>query len=397
MTLQGKGFFIWQVPECEGGDPAAIRSAAQAAGLSHVLVKIADGVKPFGVSSTGHDYTAPVVQALRAGSIAVWGWHYVYGNDPAKEAAVAIQRAGALGLDGYVLDAEIEYKQPGKVQAAAQFMTAVRAALSCPIALSSFRFPNYHPELPWGTFLEKCDLHMPQVYWEQAHNAAGQLRESKRQCDALPHAKPYIPTGPTYGVAGWAPSQAEISEFLQAARDLGLTAANFFQWEYCRAQLPKLWTTVSDFDWPAPSQVTPEAVTPVPEEGRQDESSGTSDQPGTTPVTPPGTTPIAPPDAFTGRFLAALNSRRASQAAALYDPTAVHVRGSKVSKGKTAIQGDYTALFTVVPLGTPFVLTFAELSSDARYLIWQAGSKTGQTTILLRGGKIVLDYTVLNK
>ena len=42
MTLQGKGFFTFNLPECEGGDPAAIVAAALAAGLSHVIIKIAD-------------------------------------------------------------------------------------------------------------------------------------------------------------------------------------------------------------------------------------------------------------------------------------------------------------------------------------------------------------------
>ena len=35
---------------------------------------------------------------------------------------------------------------------------------------------------------------MPQVYWEQSHNAGDQLRESKKECDALPNAKPFIAT-----------------------------------------------------------------------------------------------------------------------------------------------------------------------------------------------------------
>jgi hypothetical protein len=202
-------------------------------------------------------------------------------------------------------------------------------------------------------------------------------------------------------VTGWSPTPAEVTEFLLAARDLAIPAVNFFEWAYCRAKLPQLWTTVADFDWPAPSQVSPGIAPGVAGAGsgsQPSESPGTSGQPAvTTPVTPSGTAPIAPPDPFTGRFLTALNSRRASQAAGLYDEEAVHVRGSKVSKGKIAIQKDYDALFTVVPLGTPFVLTFAEVSEDARHLVWQAGKSTGHTTILLREGKIVLDYTILGK
>ena len=67
MTLQGKGFFTFNLPDCEGGDPGSILAAAQAAGLSHVIVKIADGVQAAGLDASGIDFTAPVVQALHAG------------------------------------------------------------------------------------------------------------------------------------------------------------------------------------------------------------------------------------------------------------------------------------------------------------------------------------------
>jgi hypothetical protein len=38
-TIYGKGFYIWKIPNCEGGDPAAIATVAQQAGLQHVLIK----------------------------------------------------------------------------------------------------------------------------------------------------------------------------------------------------------------------------------------------------------------------------------------------------------------------------------------------------------------------
>ncbi len=368
MTLQGKGFFTFLLRECEGGDPVKIVQAAQSAGLSHVLVKIADGVNAFGIDATG-DYTAPVVAALRAAGIAVWGWHYVYGNSPAAEATIAISRTQALNLDGYVVDAEEEYKAAGKETAARQFMTAVRSALTCPIALSSYRFPNYHPELPWATFLEKCDLHMPQVYWEQATNAGGQLRESKRQCDALPNARPYVPTGAAYGTPPvWNPTTAEITDFLTTAKALGLDAVNFFDWDYCKANLPDLWPVIADFDWPAPSQV-------------HEDSGGTVNNGG-----------IAPPDPQTASFLAALTGRQPAQAAALYDLSAAHVRGNILCKSNAAVLGDYTALFRSLPAGAAITLTGVEVRDDVHYLTLQAGSVFLQATQVWKNGKIILDY-----
>jgi len=43
MSLVGKGFYIWKISRCEGGDVQAIATVAAQAGLTHILVKIADG------------------------------------------------------------------------------------------------------------------------------------------------------------------------------------------------------------------------------------------------------------------------------------------------------------------------------------------------------------------
>ncbi|MEZ0394999.1 MAG: hypothetical protein ABWK53_01000 [Anaerolineales bacterium] len=384
MALQGKGFFTYLLRETEGGDPAAIVDLAKSAGLSHVLVKIADGPVEFGVDSTSGDYTAPVVAALRSAGIAVWGWHYVYGDNPSGEAAVAIRRVQALQLDGYVVDAEDEYKRPGKAFAARRFMSEVRAALTLPIALSSYRFPNYHPELPWSTFLEFCDYNMPQVYWEQAHNAGWQLRESKRQCDALPNAKPYLATAPAYGVGDWAPTPEDLLDFMETARALQISAVNFFQWGYCRKHLPNLWRTIAEYAWPAPVQVASVQPVGAPAEGAAPvPSSGGA---------PGGSqTLIAAPDAFTAKYFEALNTRRAATMMSLYQPNAIHVRGERVTRTFSNIRNDYSTFFASAPVGT-FSPKSVEVNGDIRYLTWKLGSRTGTSIVVLKEGKIILDY-----
>jgi len=200
MGLTGKGFFIWKIRDCESGSPTGIAAAAQAAGLSHVLIKIADGMNHSNVdSAAGVDYVPTVVQALHNIAIQAWGWHYVYGGDPDGEAWNGGRRARALGLDGYVIDAEVEYKAAGMSSAAKRYVSDLRGYLgSMPIALCSFRFPSYQMELPWGEFLNKSDYNMPQVYWEQAHNAGAQLTRSFREFQSLNPYRPYLATGATY-------------------------------------------------------------------------------------------------------------------------------------------------------------------------------------------------------
>jgi len=374
MTLQGKGFFTYNLLECEGGAPASILAEARAAGLSHVIVRIADGVNVSGMAASGFDTTAPVVQALRLNGFATWGWQIIHGNQPSAEADLAIARAQTLGLDGLVVNPGNEYERPGMASAARQFMAAVREALAVPIALSSYRFPNYHPELPWATFLEFCDLHMPRVTWEQAHNAAEQLRESIRQCDALPNARPCVPTGAIYTTSSWSPAAEEVNEFLNTARDLGLEAVNFYHWDACRDRLPSLWTAVANFAWSAPALDSRQAAAAIPI---------------------PDTPPIALLDDFLVEFLAALNSRQAAQVSAFYDPAATQVWAEEIRQDAPAIQKGYEEFFANLPDGTVFTISQAQVRDNQRLFSWKAGWLRGETSLVLKSGKIILEHTFI--
>jgi hypothetical protein len=366
MTLQGKGFFIRSLPECEGGEPDSILAISKAAGLSHVLIKIADGGQPFGVDATSEiDTVTPVVQALHTAGISVWGWHPVYGSNPSAEAATAIARTQALELDGYVVEAKEAYCRPGMSEAAQEFMSAVRAKLKIPIALSSYRFPNYHPELPWSTFLEFCDLHMPQVFWEQSQEAGTQLRESRRQCDSLPTARPFVPTGPAYATSVWSPTAEEILDFLNTAKAMACPAVNFFNWDTCRQNLPHLWKTAADFSWPTQGKTTAQPVT----------------------------ISSAPSDEFLSGFLDMLNGRQAARASAFYAPDAIQVRGDQILQGIAAIQSGYTAFFETLPTGTGISISQEQVEEDQHIFFWKAGAVGGETTLLVESGKIIREYT----
>jgi hypothetical protein len=369
VTLQGKGFFTFNLQECEGGDPASILAAAQAAGLSHVIFKIADGTQPF-----GGEVTLSVVQALHDAGIAAWGWHLIHGANPMREAAIAIERARALGIDGYVIVAEDEYNRPGTSAAPRQFMSAVRAALKVPIALSSYRFPNFHPEFPWSGFLEFCDLHMPRIAWEQTHNTAAQIHESRRQSDALPNSRPFVPTAMLSTAFGWVPSVHEVNEFLNTARALGLPAVNFFNWDACRRASPQLWDAIAAFAWPLPVKES---------------------RPTPNPVHIPKKPAFAPPDAFLTRFLTAFNHRQAAQMGALYAPSAVQVKSDQILSSPADIQSSYAAFFKDLPAGTFLTVSQVQKAGDLLQFSWHAGLLSGETALVLEKEKIILDYTFM--
>jgi hypothetical protein len=337
MALAGKGFFIWKIPKCEDGNVSAIATLAEECQFSHVLVKIADTIYSYNLVD-GVDLVPPLVQALHDRGIQALGWHYVKGDMPDAEANKAIQRVSELALDGYVIDAESEYKQSGKSAAARQFMSRLRAALpNTMIALSSYRYPSYHPQLPWREFLDKCDINMPQVYWLHAHNAGEQLSRSVTEFRSMRPFRPIIPTGSAFREFGWQPTPDEILDFLQTARSLDLAAANFYSWDSCRAFLPEVWDTICEYPWTAPE----------------------------------------PPGDMTARLIVALNSHDPDRVVELYIPSAVHITGARTIQGHTAIRAWYASLFNTLLPGAIFRRTSHSGSGSSLHFNWTAASSTG--------------------
>lgn len=357
MSLNGKGFMIWKVRDCEGGNPGLISSEAHAAGFTYVLIKIADGARPYNIDD-GVDKVPAVVQALKSRGIKTWGWHYVYGDDPIGEAQIAISRIQQLGLDGYAIDAESEYKLPGRYDNAELFMSELRNSLQqFPIGLSSFRFPTLHPQLPWKAFLEKCDYNMPQVYWVGAHNPEAQLQRCVNEFQAMTPFRPIIPTGPVYRYGDWEPTPSDIIVFLNTARSLNLNAANFFTWDY-RTILSSLWDAVASYPW--------------------------------------GSQP--PPQELPQQYFYVLNTHDPSQVSALYRSNAVHITAAQTIQGINTIENWYQDLLTNKLPDAVFTMTGSSGTGNSRHFTWNATSPSGQVkngsdTIGILNGKIIYHYS----
>lgn len=244
----GKGFYVWNVWTCDGGDIEAIADFAVLAGMQHLLIKIADGKYDHNIRD-GRDLAAELAAACLARGIEPWGWQYIYLSYPISEAEKAIQRIEQTGMVGFVINAEYECKN--KPSQTAQYVSRLRESMPrpYPIGLSSYRFPSLHPELSWKTFRNACDFDLPQVYWEQAHNPSAQLNRSLAEFEAMTPSLPYIPTGSAYKWNGWAPTEGDITEFLGALKVNGLQAVNFWEWNCCRRDLPNLWNIISAFQF----------------------------------------------------------------------------------------------------------------------------------------------------
>lgn len=360
--LLGKGYYLWQLPRCDDGDPARIAARAKAADLSHLMIKIADGgYWDYNVDKERNlDLVPPVLSAVKAEGIQVWGWHYVRGDQPIVEAQRAIKRISELGVDGYVIDAEEEYRDRSKATAAGRFMEELRRQFpDLPMALSTYRYPRTHAELPFDEFLQACDYAMPQVYFEQAHNPEEQLQRSVDQYMDLKHARPVIPTAPTYKRGDWRPTPDEIQRLLARAKESGLTGANAWSWDTAtHPAYIDLFDAVGSFDWP-----TKPPIADMPE-----------------------------------RLIGRLNQHDPTHVANLYTDKAAHVTGERTVVGRPAVEAWYRRMFDqLIPDGI-FEVTGKMVDGATRHFTWTATSPKGQVqngndTLRVHDGRILYHYS----
>jgi hypothetical protein len=242
-----------------------------------------------------------------------------------------------------------------------------------PIALASYRFPSLHPTLPWRNFLAKCDLNMPQMYWQGASNPRAQLQRCKEEFDSMNNRRPVVPIGSAYTEHGWTPKPGEVTAFLDEARRLELSGANF--WEWAQARKVGLWDTIATFDW--------EKKKPKPQ-----------------PVSPP---PVSPPDPndIVSRYIAALNARKPDAVITLFKPDAIHVDPRRTLQGTGEIIGWYAEFFVrSFPQGD-IRLTAITQGKSLRRFSWMAtapGGKvvTGSDVFGLFGGRIGFHSTTFS-
>lgn len=250
--MNGKSWYIWKIKEIHGGIPGNIVLQCKMQGITEVYIKIVDGVNRYNlrplVDINGvvigyvDDILGPLVDALHAAGIRVYGWAYTYGRSPETEAKLGAERTLQFKLDGFVIDAEAEYKAAGMNLAATAYINTLRAQLpNLPIGLATYRYPSYHLDFPWAAFIGsgKLDFHMPQVYWVKSTNPAYQLEKCVNEYRALEvkygvKALPIIPIGAAYREflpdGSWQPTPAQIVEFHDKVVSMGLPGESFWEW-----------------------------------------------------------------------------------------------------------------------------------------------------------------------
>jgi hypothetical protein len=228
------------VPRC--GTPFELAQEAHVAGFDNVAIKIADGVDGYPYE---YDNIARLVSELKAVGIEPWGWQYIYLDEPIDEAKRAAARVKETGCIGFIIDAESQCKN--KPTQALEYCETLRELLpNTPIGLASYRYPSYHPELPWNEFRSICDFDMPQVYWQGAHNPGYQLTKSYEEFRRFTRQLPYVPIGAAYTEFDWQATPEDVKEFIYTCGSLALPSFSFWEWYDAKFILPDLWRVIAD-------------------------------------------------------------------------------------------------------------------------------------------------------
>jgi hypothetical protein len=248
-ALEGQGMWIWYVSKSSGGSVPAIIAQAHAAGVMTVFVKSSDGS-----SNYWSQFSPQLVAELHAGGLKVCAWQYVYGTNPAGEAALGAQ-AVANGADCLVIDAEAEYE--GKYAAAQTYISTLRAKIgaSYPLALATFPYVSYHGSFPYSVMLgpNGAQFNAPQMYWKDIGVSVDTVYANTYIGNRI-YQRPIFPLGQTYGGV----SSADILRFREEAVDYGAPGWSFWDWQETSASG---WSTLAAPMTPL-SSVTPNTSYP---------------------------------------------------------------------------------------------------------------------------------------
>jgi peptidoglycan hydrolase-like protein with peptidoglycan-binding domain len=220
--FEGQGMWIWYMSASSHGSVPAIIAQAQAAGVRTLYVKSSDGS-----SNYWAQFSPQLVAELHAGGLKVCAWQYVYGTNPAGEAALG-EQAAANGADCLVIDAESEYE--GRYAAAQTYIDDLRAKLgpAYPIGLASFPYVYYHESEPYSVFLgpNGAQYNLPQMYWKAIGQSVDSVYANTWIGNRV-YARPIFPLGQTYE----SPSSADLVRFREEAVDYGAAGVSFWDWQ----------------------------------------------------------------------------------------------------------------------------------------------------------------------
>jgi hypothetical protein len=242
-AFDGTGMWIWYVTKSSNGTTAGIAAQAQQYGVNTVFVKSSDG------TSWWSQFSPTLISELKGAGLHVCAWQFVYGKDPATEAALGAQ-AAQTGADCLVIDAEGQYE--GLYSQAQTYINDLRSAIGpdYPVGLASFPYVDYHPSLPYSVFLgpNGAQYNAPQVYWKAIGTSVDTALAHTYVWNSV-YGRRIFPLGQLYD----SPSSSDVQRFRALAAGYGAPGVSWWSWQ-----------SASSSGWGAIAPPEPAPIVPAP-------------------------------------------------------------------------------------------------------------------------------------
>ena len=237
-------------------DVASLMNYERLQGMQFLIVKCGDGGTFWG------QFDASLVSQAHSAGLKIFAYGRVYGTNVSGEIAVATN-ALALGADGFVIDAEIEYESQNLANnnaVAAQYCQGIRSVYpNAFLAYSPFVYISSHGTFPYVTFGTNCDAVMPQCYWKSfgitASNMVSVLNsewsswQNSLTGSSVNAIKPIAPVAQGWSVAVTNPTTGtEIADFINRLKSTSTpaTSGGYKGVSFWRADLhsPDMWDRI---------------------------------------------------------------------------------------------------------------------------------------------------------
>lgn len=204
----------------------------KAKGMKWIAVKCGDG------SHNWSQFTSDIVTRTHTAGLKIFGWAYAYGNNSGHYGVGSTQSANingeinvalnalALGADGFIIDAEIEYETSAtRVVDATTYANAIKTNYPTSfLAHEPFPIISSHSGFPYVAFGLNCDAVMPQDYWgDIGLTPAAMVNRMNTEWTTWQNSlsgsntgaiKPIIPVGQANGAV----PGSEITDFVNALK-----------------------------------------------------------------------------------------------------------------------------------------------------------------------------------
>ncbi len=242
---------------------AYLVAAMKAAGMTHIYTRVAESFYGFFDQNT----LDRLLPAAHAAGIKVFAFVYPYLNDVATDLAMtqrvlAYRTPSGQQIDGLAADIE-ERTDPPAVFAYGQVLRQM-VGPAFPLVATTYN-PRGRPSYPYPEIAANFNVISPQDYWHADQHATYDAQSPRDllllsittiRAELGGRSFPIEELGQMYdmytddGTPGAsAPSAAEITGDLQAAKDLGCIGISFFEWQTAS---PDELNAFKAFAWPSP-------------------------------------------------------------------------------------------------------------------------------------------------